>query len=301
MSEVNNPVTGRAVANVNGNEVANPITGKVFAYIQDGVMVSAITGRPLAIVGEGGNGGGGSSDGTSGGGGGGSDQKTVLYMPFNGNMNIYGDLRLAIARSQAYSEEDWGYVDWTPEYATGVFSGEQALMFEKTPTDEEGWPMYPATYKFIELPLSARFLGGDFTWDFWIYCDSNTSMYSVHFNKIGCGFKTSDGFQTITLNLPNSPERYNNITVGTVQNAWNHIAAVKVGTSIKIFVGGVKKYDGSLTTADTPEELKGTSLFVGSREEESAFKLNHLRILNYPLWTENFTPPAVGSYSAFMK
>jgi hypothetical protein len=34
---------------------------------------------------------------------------------------------------------------------------------------------------------------------------------------------------------------------------------------------------------------------------ESVFKINHLRILNHALWTDDFTPTTKDSYAAYME
>lgn len=236
--------------------------------------------------------------GTASGGGGSSG--TILYMPMNGNLDIYGDLKYALSKGKAYSEMDWGEVDWTPEFAEGVFSEEQALSFAKGPVDEEGYPMEPPYYKYVDLPVSSLFWGDNFTWDFWLYCDSSHNAapaYVIHFNKYGYGFETFNGFKTLTLDMPS---QYGDYSCSPVQDAWNHIALTKSGNTVRIYLSGTKQYEYTLTDVSVPADLRGTSIRIGSQEHESSFKISHVRILDHALWTENFTPPTKDSYAAYM-
>lgn len=242
--------------------------------------------------------------GTASGGGGGSSG-TILYIPLNGNLNIYGNLKYALAKSKAYSEMDWGEVDWTPEFAEGVFSGEQALSFTKGPVDEEGYPMEPPYYKYVDLPISEKFFIGDFTWDFWWYADStydNGIGYLVPFSKHGCGIR-SNSLNSIILNVPDySGYTGGDLRGGPIQKeAWNHIAAVKKEGVLSMYISGVKVSEVNYNPVTIDSGDKDMFLFIGNREAESAFKISHLRILDSALWAENFTPPTKESYAAYME
>ena len=182
--------------------------------------------------GETGGSGGGESGGDSG------DQQTILYMPMNGNLDMYGNLRSTSCICEEYNEEDWATSDWNPTFSDdGVFSGEKCFVLEKTVVSEEDW--YPPSFKTVWLPTNDNFLRDDFTVDVWIQNPPQREettgsgiavSYSLRFNlthdssgKWLVSFLHNYKFEGGIYNW-NS----NQYTV-TVNDTWNHIAAVKNG------------------------------------------------------------------------
>lgn len=92
--------------------------------------------------------------------------------------------------------------------------------------------------------------------------------------------------------------RNNPLTLPTVTNsaavlslnAWAHVALVKQGTAIKLFIGGA--LDTSWTVADHPPTGISTVTNIGS-DGASAFtgQIDDLRVSKYARYTAAFTPP----------
>lgn len=249
-------------------------------------------------------------EGSGGEGGGGGDQQTILYMPMNGNLDIYGNLRSTSCICEEYNEEDWATSDWNPTFSDdGVFSGEKCFVLEKTVVSEEDW--YPPSFKTVWLPTNDNFLRDDFTVDVWIQNPPQRE------ETTGCGINVS---YSLRLNLTHDSSgkwltsfshnykfeglSYSYQYTVTVNDTWSHIALVKKDSTLYYFFNGVllQRFDNvTVNDSDTGHRpFRDRRGQIGSLTEETEIKAAHLRILNYALWTENFTPPTQGSYEQNM-
>lgn len=81
-------------------------------------------------------------------------------------------------------------------------------------------------------------------------------------------------------------------TVAITNNQWNHIAVTRASGTLRIFVGGVQGYSGSVTTNLTA----AATIFIGGQNFSSPATttgyIDDLRITKgYARYTANFTPP----------
>ena len=240
-------------------------------------------------------------------GSGGSSSGTILYMPMNGNLDIYGDLKTTSCICEEYNAMDMYTGDWSPTFSDdGVFEGEKCFFMEKTVMSEDDW--YPPSNKMVWLPTNGNFIKNDFTIDVWIHKPSEgasaiglSRSFSIKLEYGSAGKARVFFFNEYKFNNQYWHHDYFDVDAN---DTWNHIAWVKEGSSLYYFFNGVllKKYD-NVNVGDISSNLqpyKNRRGSIGSLEEQTEIKTAHLRILNHALWAENFTPPTKESYSAYM-
>lgn len=247
--------------------------------------------------------------GTLTGGGGDDSLRTILYMPMNGNLDIYGDLSATSCICEEYNEMDMAAGDWTPTFSDdGVFEGEKCLSLEKTVVNEDDW--YPPSYKKVFLPTNDSFLEDDFTVDAWIHTPSlsnNWSSINISYDMYIALMTTDEGGTKLQFGsnaLTCSPPLFSDFQF-SADATWHHLALTKKGNSVYRFLNGVllQKHD-IIAFNDISYGLqpyKNRRGGIGSLSEEVEIKAAHLRILNHALWTENFTPPTKESYTQYAK
>lgn len=138
---------------------------------------------------------------------------------------------------------------------------------------------------------------GDFTIDFWVYPTSvANSPVLVDTAPIGGSHSVSTNF-VFALNTSRNAYLYHNgATVLTTSNAvtlnaWNHIATVRSGTTVSVYINGVS--GGSATLSSN---LSSTSLVVGTNAVSTSSQtltgyMDELRVsIGVARWTANFTP-----------
>jgi hypothetical protein len=155
-----------------------------------------------------------------------------------------------------------------------------------------------------------EFGSGNFTIEFWWYPTSTSRQGLYHGsygtdwsigidyngngnNKIGI-WASSNGS---SWNLINADPGGNGIGTTTVpQNAWNHIAYVRNGTTWMLFVNGNRDLNltgisGSIVNRATSQKAVGCWWSTSSMGELTGY-INDFRITNgYARYTANFTPP----------
>ena len=155
---------------------------------------------------------------------------------------------------------------------------------------------FDGTGDTLRIPASPNFqYTGDYTVEFWVYFNSVSTEVDIvgnYISNVG-----TDWMILITANgtfqfYPSSANSY--ITGPTpVVNTWYHIAGVRSGTSLKLYVNGVSvgtplTFSGTLGDATKP-------LYVGSRGSTTNFLngyIDDLRISRFARYTANFTPPS---------
>jgi hypothetical protein len=135
---------------------------------------------------------------------------------------------------------------------------------------------------------------GDFTIEGWIYCATPTTTNSI----VAKGFGAAGGYMlwvqsTLRMRVYNAAgTQFNAASTGTISaNTWTHVAAVRNGGTITLYINGVA--DGSV--AYTGTSTNSAVIEVGSYGAGSAdFSgyIDDLRITKgVARYTANFTPP----------
>jgi hypothetical protein len=140
------------------------------------------------------------------------------------------------------------------------------------------------------------FGSGDFTVEFWIY-SSNTSLTLIIGQNNGSETATSFDVRyngtTISGNIFSSATNYA-ISESMSKNAWHHVAFVRNGTSLRIYVDGVSTSSTSVSTVSVNDS--SNVLRIGASSETTpAYYLNgylsNVRIVKgTAVYTSNFTP-----------
>jgi len=150
-----------------------------------------------------------------------------------------------------------------------------------------------ATSDFVSYPNSTiTTLSGDFTVEGWFY-QSNASVNSASI-QIGPDFASNGLYLYIgTSQLPTyyiNNVSYSSAT-GLPINNWYHLAIVRSGTSITLYVNGIAKTGSTSSAIISGPLLLGKAIYSGSTYYTQGY-LDDIRITNgYARYTSNFTPP----------
>lgn len=167
--------------------------------------------------------------------------------------------------------------------------------------------LFDGTGDYIETADSEDFNvgSGNFTIDFWL---KRNVLDSTQYICAQCN--SSFSYQSIVIGFLNdnrifiriSPEGFSNyeaISIGSINNSnWHHLAFVRNGNSMKIYIDGINDGTGDVTGISVydssfkfaigrPGEFNGA--YFNGWIDEFRFSKGIAR------WTSNFTPPA-GEY-----
>jgi hypothetical protein len=165
-----------------------------------------------------------------------------------------------------------------------------------------------SSYLSVPYNVALNLVSGDFTIETWFYCTALTASYQIILDKDGVngaayaqyGFSiSSTGILGATLGngagLTPSLTDYGNNTPVTL-NMWNHVAMVRTGTTIKVFLNGAQINSTAQVTAMSDG---GKPLLIGYQTgQSSAFYFNgyisNTRIVKgTAIYTAAFTPPTL--------
>jgi hypothetical protein len=172
------------------------------------------------------------------------------------------------------------------------------------------------SYLLTNPTTSLEFGSGDFTIEFWWY-PTSTARQALYHGSFGADFSIGMDYSSVSTNqkiglwassngsswnLINSDAGGNGIGTTTInQNAWNHIAYVRYGTTWMLFVNGVRDLNltgisGSIASRPTYPKGIGVWWNTTSFAEASGY-IDDFRITKgIARYVQNFTPPT----SAFL-
>jgi hypothetical protein len=162
----------------------------------------------------------------------------------------------------------------------------------------DNWSNYfDGTGDFLSLSSTAADLGsGDFTAEVWLYTGtisdgviidtrdtSSTSGWVWHLSTNGTFVVGLNGSAIITT------------TNSIVANTWNHVALVRNGTTVRVYINGVSTSTGTSGSAFTPFNFNiGQKSWTSSGVGNFIGYMSNLRIVRgTALYTTNFTPSTV--------
>jgi hypothetical protein len=161
---------------------------------------------------------------------------------------------------------------------------------------------------YLGYPDSADWVIGtkDFTVDCWVYLDQGypaTNNYAVLTQMNGGNdyndrhlflYIASNGSVVSDCNKAGVTVYFTGTGPNTVPlNAWTHLAVVRNGTAVEIYVNGVKG-SGYVLPANTSFQDLAGPLRIGTMATDQLFKgyIDEVRFtIGRALWTANFTPP----------
>ena len=162
-----------------------------------------------------------------------------------------------------------------------------------TPFSQTGWGNYfDGSGDYLQLADSTAWdLAGDFTIEMWLYKTSTTSQT---FFMLGAGGSTSilmyQNASNVIIFLTNSAV----ITASTAAqlNTWNHVALVRSGSTITLYLNGTSVGQATNATSFTGDAANGVRI---GAEYPTGFEftgyISNLRIVKgTAVYTANFTP-----------
>jgi hypothetical protein len=178
--------------------------------------------------------------------------------------------------------------------ATGAQSkfGGVSMSFNGTAT---GYLSYPDSPDWF-------FGSNDFTIDFWIYPTAVPASSAGLFVQMAGNTDYNNRF-AVRLNNANPPlvrveyvlggasQIANFTTLPLTMNAWNHVAVVRSGNTLSVYINGV--FDASVAFSGSFQDMSG-SIYIGAYSDgQSPFSgyLDEYRVSNVARWTSSFTPP----------
>jgi len=164
--------------------------------------------------------------------------------------------------------------------------------------------LFDGTGDYLTAPSSTDwgFGTGDFTLDLWFRLKSlpsnsemdflavtSTKAWSFHIDKFGTQFDLA--FYCNVFN----PTSYKYSAANMfVTGTWYHVAVVKTGSTIKLFIGGTQ-VGGDKTITSNYNNWSTDTLYVGSTDASTNFFngwLDEVRVSKgIARWTSNFVPP----------
>jgi hypothetical protein len=176
------------------------------------------------------------------------------------------------------------------------------------PTTQGSLYLKGASSQWVSFPAGSGTSGdlgaGDFTLECWTYLYSRVNLYPIIFDNAGALGQPNrvlftaghNSVDTTKYNLFVGGGSQTNFSTSVIYNSWVHIALVRVGTIITLYVNG--KADATTITSST--NLFGiTTAYVGGSQGDAAnCSLNGL-ISNFRIvkgtaqYTQNFIPSGV--------
>lgn len=167
-----------------------------------------------------------------------------------------------------------------------------------TPELHGGSAYFDGTGDFLRLGNDVNSFSGDVTVECWVYPEAvgtGTRQWLFGSSVNGAGIHavniaSASGTLEVWLGSYSSPARTSTIPV--VAGAWNHIALVRAGGVISLYVNGVS----AMATATMTQWGRGSVLALGEYAGEGVqffrgFISDYQYITGAALYTANFTPP----------
>jgi hypothetical protein len=214
---------------------------------------------------------------------------TTLLLPGNGTNGATNNAFLD--SSTANSGSGWP-ITRSGNTTQGTFS----------PFSQTGWGNYfngagGGSGANLKIPASTNFsFPADFTIEFWVYplSNGNTSPSYWLMSLPGSVFLAIN-FQAgsyISAFLNTSSAALNSTDVTPTVNTWNHIALVRISSTVKMYVNGT----ASTTTATNSSTLGGSTTIpsITNSSNTTACYISNFRVVKgIGVYTGNFTPPTL--------
>lgn len=200
---------------------------------------------------------------------------TLLLILFFSN-NLHAQFAMAsyqAVNTKLYNPID-GSLEFSPTYTSGI----------------------PTNNQFLSIPASNNYsFTGDFTVECWVNLKNVSGVFQSFLGQYTSGLPWVLQMNGNQLRLVGHfGGNYTEINSSTLSiNTWYHIALVRSGTSVKIYVNGVN--NGSATIASTfGDATKITTIGSGDAPGNDRFNglISNIRyVKGTAVYTSNFTPP----------
>jgi hypothetical protein len=192
------------------------------------------------------------------------------------SVNSYA--QFAIASYQAVNSKVYNAVDGSMEFSPTYTSG--------TPTNNQ----------YLSIPASNNYVfTGDFTVECWINLKNATGVFQSFLGQYTSGLPWVLQMNGNQLRLVGHfGGTYTEVNSSTLSiNTWYHIAMVRNGTSLKLYVNGVNNGSASISST-IGDATKITTIGSGDATGNDRFNgfISNVRFVKgTAIYTSNFTPP----------
>ena len=163
-----------------------------------------------------------------------------------------------------------------------------------------GSSMYFDGSSYLNQPSSQNFaLGGDFTVEAWVYLTANmsgtnagylTDFRSGSTSNFALGFIGASGVTKMYAYIGSTPAETTGTTTVTL-NTWNHVAFVRSGSTVTMYLNGTSNGTLSASYAQGATNAVICARYTGATEYITGY-IDDLRITKgYARYTSNFTAP----------
>jgi len=188
---------------------------------------------------------------------------------------------------------------WTPTNAT-----------TSTSSPKFGSASLVTSAGYVTTPDHADFTLGssDFTVDFWFNSNGTSGVVGLagQMNSVGSTAsasiaisRTSGGLIFAEVHRPSGISNFLSTTSVNGTSAWNHVALVRSGTTLRLFINGIQEASTSIPDAVNDRSNNWSVGRIGDNTSftASSCKFDEFRLsVGIARWTSNFTPP-VAAYS----
>lgn len=197
----------------------------------------------------------------------------------------------------ANTQQNYTFLDSSPSNLTVTRNGDvNQGTFSPYGFQDGAWSAhFDGAGDYISIAANAAFsFPGDFTVEFWAFPLTNsnsapsyiimllpgTTYFAINFQ--------AGSYISAYLNL--GTPSINATDVYPIQNSWNHIALVRSGFTVKVYVNGV----ASSTTATNSSTLGSSTetFFIGNGSVPACYMSNVRVVKGAAVYTSNFTPPS---------
>ena len=199
------------------------------------------------------------------------------------------------------------FTDSSLNAATVTVTGDAQISTSQSKYGTAGY--FDGTGDYLSIPWNSAYaLTGDFTVESWIYPTATPNgsawiaeQYTGGANTIAWCFGFVDSASAVTTGSKLFFGSYSGAawsgvlaSTGLTLNQWSHVAAVRSGSTLTIYLNGTAVGSGTFSAAIST----GDGLYVGRRWDsyvaEPYFQgyLDDLRITKYARYTSAFAPPA---------
>jgi hypothetical protein len=163
-----------------------------------------------------------------------------------------------------------------------------------------GGGYFPGTGSYLSLATNSVFqITGTLTIEAWVYATTINSFQNIASqylnatNAFACGYSSANGWY---FNYRNNAAEVTNYRAGTSPlNAWTHVAFVKSGTTMTIYINGTA-LSSTFTVPDLP--LFSATFYVGTfggglTDIWTGYISDFRMVKGTAIYTGNFTPPTL--------
>ncbi|MFB2770364.1 LamG domain-containing protein [Pelatocladus sp. BLCC-F211] len=227
---------------------------------------------------------------------------SIGWYPIIGVLSVITDANVAVLLNFNGSNGSTSFID-AKGNTVNAFGSAQISISQSKFGGASGY--FNGNGSYLTIPQNANLTYGsnDISWECWVYPLSNpasANTMTIMGNAVGGGSGNSGLFVCIHNGRfvfrhwrDGNSNAISNQTISA--NTWYHVAAIKQGTTLQIYVNGIQGTAGSTTTSNTDNNFSiGRTLNNSGYATDFNGYIDDLR-LSVPgilLYTNDFTPPS---------